>query len=154
MNRYGALSSQHKILKVRLWSGSSTQCVLQVRKCPGRSGLFLTPDAWDTPWSFCIWCQPRGRRPHCGVDSRSFLPIQVDGSFPICSVGLCIRLQPWCIPCFNGGLCAAYHAGVLLFSMFFSVFLTMEMGLFAAACPIRMEECVWGDVSSSDRGGL
>lgn len=47
MNRYGALSSQHKILKVRFWSGSNAHCVLQVRKCPGRQ-------VWAVPYHRCL----------------------------------------------------------------------------------------------------
>lgn len=78
-----------------------------------------------------------------GVDPCFFLAVQIYGSFPIYSVGLCVRLQPRCIPHFNGSLCAAYHRGVLLPSMFFCVlvFRIMKMGLFTASCPAGLGEC-------------
>lgn len=73
MNRYGALSSQHKILKVREEPGFT----VKERSLEGELVLLLSRDAERDP----ELVPAQGRGPGRGVDLHSFLAIQVHGSF-------------------------------------------------------------------------
>lgn len=131
MNRYGALSSQHKILKVREEPGFT----VKERSLEGELVLLLSRDAERDPGFLGASASAgEGTRQGCG---SAFLP-GYSGSweFPIYSAGLCIALQPSPTHLASAAVCAVYRTGVLLSCVFFSGSLSVKMGLFIAACPL------------------